>query len=596
MKKIFLILGGLFLTTFLIWSRFYQLNILPASLTHDETIYAVNAKSYTLQGNNLAQSHRPWGLEPIHPMYAEWPATIMSLGFLVKNNPLFATHFSSALMGVLLPFVFGWLLWGIWKNKQLAMIGIIIAAANPLLWQFSRLSYDTFYSVFFYLAAGAIYVNLKHKQRWWSLPLLMIGFFQYQGLKLLLVPWVGLLFLLKFTSLKKIKAQIFKPVGLVVAATISMSLIYGLVLLPHQQTNDRLHQTIFSGSDTIVKQVDTSRRLSLRSPWQKYVTNKFTQSGWFMIDRWLGAFNPNLLFRYGEPNTSGFAVWTHGIFYLVDAILILLGVVALLANKKTRWGGWLVLLSIIMFSIPDLINTMSEWHLPRTFLAYMMLLILISWGGWWIWQNKFWRWVMSGVYLISIAHFGYQYFYRYPVTHLDAGTWDERVAATYAGFAQSEHQIWIYSDTPEMTFYNYLLYNNLITNENLTTIKATVLANQDQPQRHYSLGQVSITNDCIDINQDKIHIWKVGHSFCKSEEENNEVSFAKAKATQSSRLTIPAVLDSGASYHLYGDTICQQYQLPQFVHLQQIKDLDLNQMTPQQFCQTWITDLRGFNQ
>lgn len=592
MKKIFFSLSGIFLIIFLFWSRFYQLDLLPASLTHDEAVYAVQAKSYALQGSSLTQTHRPWSLKPIHPMYAEWPATIMSLGFLVNDNSLQATHFSSALMGVLLPFLFGWLLWGIWKNKQLAIAGVVMATISPLLWQFSRLSYDTFYSVFFYLAGGAVYVNLKNKQCWWSLPLFIIGFFQYQGLKLLLTPWLVLLFLLKFPSLKKIKNQLLKPMGLIVGATVILSLIYGLILLPSQKTDNRLGKTIFSGSENITQQVDTDRRLSLLSPWSKYATNKFTHSGWFMVDRFLGAFNPNLLFRYGEPNTSGFAVWTHGIFYLADAVLILLGVVALLSKKKTRWGGALILVSILIFSAPNLINIMSQWHLPRTFLAYVLLLVLTSWGSWLVWQDKFWRWIMCGVYLASTVYFSYQYFYRYPVTHLDAGTWDERIAATYAGLAQPK-EVWIYSDTPEMTFYNYLLYENLITKDSLDEIKNTVLLNQDQQNRYYSLEDgITITNGCIDVTLDRTHVWKIGHSFCKTEDET---LVSKQELARTNRLTIPAVLDSGEAYRIYGDTICQQYKLSPFVHLQHLQDLDLNHMNQQQFCQKWITDLRGLN-
>jgi hypothetical protein len=595
--KIFWILASVVFVAFLFWSRFYQLSLLPASLTHDETVYAITAKSFTLQGSDLTQSHRPWSLEPIHSMYAEWPPMIMSLGFLVSNNSLLATHFSSALMGVLLPFLFGWLLWGIWKNKQLAIIGTIVAAASPLLWQFSRLSYDTFYSVFFYLAGGAIYVNLKDNRKFWSLALFTIGFFQYQGLKLLLVPWVLLLFLLKNQKPKQVLTHLFKPAGLILGMTVFISLIYGLVLLPNQQTNARLGETIFSGSETITQQVDTDRRLSLISPWQKYTTNKFTQSGLFMIDRLLGAFNPNLLFRYGEPNTSGFAVWTHGIFYLADAILILLGIVALLAKKKTRWGGALILLSIFIFSIPNLINTMSEWHLPRAFLAYTMLLILISWGGWLVWQHKFWRWVASGVYLISIIYFSYQYFYRYPVTHLDAGTWDERIATTYASQASSSKPVWIHTSTPEMTFYNYLLYQNKIEPENLEKIKETITANQDRITKRYQLGQITVTNDCVDISQERISIWEIDHNFCKTvEHERDEESFRKQKMTQATRLSIPAVLDSGEAYLIYGYDICQQYELSPYVHLQKIQDLNLNEMSQQQFCQKWITDLRGFHQ
>lgn len=590
-------LCGIFLFTFLIWSRFYQLNLLPSSLTHDETIYAVNAKSYVLQGKDLSQSHKPWSLNPIHPMYAEWPTAVMSFGFLFSGNPLFATHFSSALMGILLPFVFGWLLWGIWKNKQLAIIGVIIAATSPLLWQFSRLSYDTFYSAFFYLAAGAIFINLKDKQHWWSLPFFIIGFFQYQGLKLLLVPWVGLLFLLKSPSIKKIKANIVKPMGLIVAASIVLSLIYGLVLLPRQQTHNRLNSTILSGSKTISQQVNTDRRLSLLSPWLTLTTNKITHSGWFMIDRFVGAFNPNLLFRFGEPNTSGFAVWTHGIFYLIDAGLIILGIVALLSKKKTKWSGSLILLSILIFSLPNVINTMSQWHLPRTFLAYLILLILVSWGSWLVWQDKLWRWIVSGTYLLSVAYFGYQYFYRYPVTHLDAGTWDERIATTYATTAtdhQSDTQVWIHSSTPEMTFYNYLLYQRQIKKSSLSTINQILNDNQELIEKKYQLGNVVITNECVDIDQNRISIWEADHSFCKSiEHERDEASFKKQEKTRKSRLSISAVLDSGTTYHIYGDTVCQQYELSPFVHLQHISDLDLDKMTSQQFCQKWITDLRN---
>ncbi len=593
MKKILAILGGITLLSFLIWSRFYQLNLLPASLTHDETIYAANAKSYLLQGRDLTQTHNPWDISPIHPLYAEWPATVMSLGFILINNPLLATHFSSALMGVIFPFIFGWLLWGLWKNKQLTVIGIVIAATNPLIWQFSRLSYDTFYSVFFYLVGGAIFVNLKGKKAWWSLPLLIIGFFQYQGLKLLLFPWIGVLFLLKNQSLNKVRDNVLRSTGIIMITTVVVSLFYGLVVLPKQQTNNRLNSTIFSGSDIIAQQVDTDRRLSLVSHWNKYVSNKLTQNGWFMIDRFIDAFNPYLLFRYGEPSQSGFAIWTHGIFYLIDALMIILGISMLLGKKKTKLSGFLILFSLLIFSVPNVINTMSEWHIPRTFLAYTMLLIIISWGGLLAWQDKFWRWIVGGAYLISIIHFGYQYFYRYPVTHLDAGTWDERVVSTYASHISDNQLIWIYTDTPEMTFYNYLLYTNKINKNNLDKIKNTIIKNKDLTKKHYSLANVIVTNDCVELTENKVHLWKTGHSFCKDEGENDEASFARERQTQSQRLSIPAVLDSGETYRIYGDKTCNQYQLSSFVHLQHLDDLNLDKMNTQQFCQKWITDLRS---
>jgi len=119
-----------------------------------------------------------------------------------------------------------------------------------------------------------------------------------------------------------------------------------------------------------------------------------------------------------------------------------------------------------------------------------------------------------------------------------------------------------------------------------------VLSNQDQQNKHYSLEKVTVTNDCVDVISDRTHVWKIGHSFCKTQDEN---LIEQQELAKTNRLTIPAVLDSGEAYRIYDDIICQQYELSPFVHLQKIQDLNLNQMNQQQFCQKWITDLRGLN-
>lgn len=582
--------GILFLASFLCFTRFYQLRLLPASLTHDETVYAAQAASYALRLKSLNGQHRPWFLTPFHEMYAELPATVISLGFLLTDQALLATHLPSALMGILLPFIFGWLLWGIWQDKTLSWCGVLVGAASPLWWQFSRLSYDTFYSTFFYLAGGALYLNLKGRKKLWSLLPLTIGFFQYQGLKLLLVPWLLLLFALdnfkyKLTW-KRLKAKLPHPPAWIIYAGLGLSLLYGLILLPSQKTSLRSQQTIFQTPQQVVDRVNTNRRLSLNSPYKTLVTNKATNTIWFMIDRFLGAFNPGLLFRYGEPNASGFAVWTHGIFYLVDGLLIIIGLITLLTQKKQRLTGIWLNLAILVFSLPDLVNTLSQWHLMRTFLAYSVLLIFISWGCKTLWQNKLWRWPLVIIYTISIAYFSYQYFYRYPVTHLDAGTFDERLASTYAGLAVKEkpqQEIFIHADTPKMTFYNYLLYEQLIQPKNLAQIEETILANEQQKIKHYRLGAVTVTNGCVDPLSKQTHIWEIGHSFCQKE---------GAEKFKTNRLTIPAVLDSGEQYRLHGDQLCNDYKLKSYVHLGSSSQLALDKMSVQEFCQTWLTDLR----
>ena len=95
-----LFLTGLMLTTFfLFWSRLFLLQIIPSTIPHDELVYAAQAKSYALQGTTIDQLHFWWQLTPFDAMYAELPATLMSLGFLFSHNALIGAHFTSALMG-----------------------------------------------------------------------------------------------------------------------------------------------------------------------------------------------------------------------------------------------------------------------------------------------------------------------------------------------------------------------------------------------------------------------------------------------------------------------------------------------------------------
>lgn len=606
-KKWWWLGGVLLLLSFLVFTRFYQLKSVPGSLTHDEVVYAIQAKSYVLQGTNLTQDHRPWSIKPIHPLYAEWPATIMSLGFLISNNSQIASHFSSALMGVLLPFVFGWLAWGLWQKKELAIISTIITASSPLLWQFSRLSYDTFYSAFFYVLGGALLVNLKNRQKLWSLLSLTIGFFQYQGLKLLLVPWVLMIFLLEMfgekfkPNLKNIWdkgwAKFKTEAGWVLILTTALTLIFGTVLLPRVETNGRLSRNIFTDTAQFAKSVNTERRLSLTTPLAKFASNKITVTQKFVIDRLFGSFNPWLLFMNGEPNTTGFAVWTHGIFYLLDGILILLGLSYLFSQEKTRSAGVILLGSVVVFSAPNLINTMSEWHMMRTFLAYVTLLFIISWGAYLVWQQKIWRWALVLLYGVSVLNFSYHYFFRYPITNLDAGTFDERLVAKYVSLAEekTDKNIVVYTQTADMTFFNYLLYEQKMASENLGELKMTVEKNIGQKIRSYQLGRITFTDGCVDIDADQITLWEINHTFCQNDEEPDQELMTRQEKFRLDRLTIPAVLDSGEAYRIQNDAVCSQYELNSFAHLQNLHQLDLAKMNDQEFCQTWITDLRPLN-
>lgn len=589
------------LVFFLVVSRFYQLDKFPVSLTHDETVYAIQAKSLALQNTNTSQNLGWFALQPIHSMYAEWPASLMAPFFWLTSNPILVAHLLPALMGVMLPFGLAWLAWGIWQDRRLSITLFSLSVFSPLLWQFGRLSFDSIFSVFFYVWAGAILLNFKG---WWkliSLPILVLGFFQYQGLKLLLVPWVGSLLLLDFVVsidkldlklvVKKIIDYLAKPISIVFYLSLILTFVYGFVILPSQNVNNRLSKTIFTDNQFLSEQVNTQRRLSFQNPIGSIFSNKFSQAGLFMTKNLLSAFSPKLLFIETEPQVSGFAVWSHGVFYLVDGLLILIGLFAIFHQRNTRAQGFILVLMPIIFSLPSVINTLSEWYLLRQILAYLILLILASWGVWYLWRFNQLKWMVFSLYFLSVANFIYQFYFRYPIYAADAQEVQERIIARYIDLAQQNDPMeafTIYTPEPERYFASYLLYSDSLNEESKNLVA------QAYRDEKYELGNIEFVSGCVDLTRAGVLIGDILQLPC-AEDNTDEFSIYDPNLVEEkieSALSIPSVADSGEQFRIYDDQLCQQYHMKAYFAPSSLADFQVEDMTTSDFCYTWITDLR----
>lgn len=585
---------------FLIFTRLFLLDIVPVGLVHDETVYAIQAKSFAVQGKTLNQEQSWWSLQPVDPMYAELPSVMMAPAFWVTANNLLASHLSSAVLGILFPFIFAWLIYGIWQNKTLALIAGYVAAFNPFYWQFSRLGYDSFFSVFFYLLGAAILVNTKNWYTLTSLPVFFLGFFQYQGLKLVLIPWVAGIIALKYFesnvttsfSLVSIKNIFFSRSNIflngILLSVVLLTLFYGLVLLPQQNLNDRTKFTIFSDK-TISNQVNTDRRLSIDSPVSGILINKAINIAEFMAVRLARSFSPELLFLKGEP-VSTFAVRTHGIFYLLDILLMAAGIYFLITKKKGLIVIFILIPMTIVMATPSLINTMSEWYFIRMHLSYLILLFFISWGGYWIFQKKNIRLIFFVIYLGGVVAFGYQYFFRYPILSADRANIAERVIAKYSSLVDPHTQIIVRTGAPEFLFFNYLLYSNNLNESTVEEISSQLQSIKNQSARRLKIKNVTFTNECIPEAVEAVTISDIQFSVCDRtslDSFNNTIASSSAKQS----LVIPSILDSGERYRITGDTLCHQYKQSTFINIKSLKQFDMGKMSAQEFCTTWITDL-----
>lgn len=592
------------LSTFI---HFFRLNTIPSTLTHDEMVYAVQARSLATNGNSLDGKQSWFSLFPTDPLYAEWPASIMAFSHLILQHPIAATHAPSAVMGTLLPFLFGWLIYGIWRNKNVALWAVFFSLFNPLLWQLGRLGYDPFYSLFFYIAGGAILLNTQRHTKLLSLPFFVLGFFQYQGFKLLLLPWIATLIgmqLLAQTPWKNLretanevwKKQKLLPFIAPVATLFMLVIAYGVLLLPQQNVGNRLSQTFWNETETYTLQVNNKRRQALPVAFDSLITNKGTEMLDFVVYRVFDVFHWQEMFRSLDASVNGFFAWQYGRYYVLDALLIGVGLYALIIHQKTRPSLAFLCLAILGLTFPSVINTMSEWHEFRSLLSFTLILAIISWGAEELRKNRLVFYPVAGAYMLGTLLFAHHYFFRYPIYTADDARFIERVVSRYIELsAQKDPQrkIVVYADGtngPDFFWKSHLLYSRQITPENKDGIA------QSLQNGEWKIGNVTFKEGCVvqEDLQNSTLIFVADAQICS--DDKTVMGDAQAMNVSSARFTppilsLPAMKDSGEIFRIQNDILCDQNTLSTYISPKTIAELQLEDQNAQAFCRSWVTYL-----
>lgn len=602
-----ILIAGLILVSLL--TRLYKLDQIPGTLTHDETVYAIQARSLAVQGKTWDQKLGWFSLQPVDPMYAEWPASLIAPFFWLTSNPLLAVHLPSAVMGAVIPFLLGLVVFDWYRNRRLSLWVVTVAVFNPFLWEFSRLAYDGVYSVFFYLLGTVILLYLPKYWKLLSLPVFLFGFFQYQGLKLLLVPWVLAMIALHqarqleldFNKPKQVVSQLFQRARalhsaeiLVAVAVIILTLVYGLVLLPKQNVNDRLRFMVWNDQKLLGNfshQVDVEHRLSFTSPLTKVFSNKVTVVASYMIVMIFSVFDPRHLFLYLSATVNGFAVWQHGLFYVIDGVLLLVGVYALFRRRSWRLTSVGLVGLIFVSMVPALINTMSDWPELRAILTYTLLSVVIGAGLYLLTQNRILRWIVLGIYAVSISFFSFQYFTRYPIYSADFGHYTDRLLSSYVVHAHQAHPdqpiiVYVHDGGDiKYLFQNYLLYSREFTSAQAPQISADIQKNI------WRVGNVEFKSGCIrkaDVGAQTLIRERDG-AICEDGEVEPKTKEVQPKVSlPQTFLSLAAISDSNELFRIHNDKLCQGVQTPGFLHPRALRQFALEKLSDTEFCQTWV--------
>lgn len=573
----FLFLVGIFL-------HFYKLESLSPVVSHDEIYYLAEAKTIALDGHDLTGQVSPLSLQAANPLYAELPGTVMMMGnWFFPNNPVVAGRFIHAILGSAFAIVLAGVVLRLFKSRKLALLVAVLCLFNPWWFQNSRMSFDSLLSLFFYFSA--IWVGLSSQKKWLPLSffLFVIGFYQYQGLKILLLPMIFALVLYQTKVLEvqpsqwlsKLKANYIYGIFLLLAV---LFFAVHIIRLGKSEAGGRVNDLIFLNNDFIQARLNTQRAQGLLSPFNKIFVNKATVLFEVFSEKYVNSFELSQLFLHVDVLRNPFAVWSKGVFHLTDLPLIILGAWTLWSQKKWRSKAMLIGMMILIAPLPSAINSKDTWMFFRSSFLFPWLIILAGMGMWkmWNWRPK---WLFIGgifIYGLFVSTFFYDYFVRYPVYGTTDRYFAERVLTRYANEEkESGKQVYIYGEEPYFTFTTYISLANEINKNTLPQI------HQAYNSKEYSVNGVHVVGECFSPKNlsDAVAIVDARTPFCDGESD--------ADVNVNTEVAILSLLDSGSIFKIYNDSTCRKYGLPRFSHITE-DVFNIESLSQETFCKSFF--------
>ena len=535
LKKILLVLTFIVL----VLSRFIYLDRFPVGISHDELEYILSAKSYFSSGTDLSGFSFPSSIFQTNTLgsISFLPALILSpyYGLIPLNQ--FTARLPYIIINFLTAFVFYLLVKKLFQNKNFALFSSIIFLANPWSFYLSRTASDTAFALLFYLLGINFILDKSPKKLFLSFLFFILGFFSYHGAKPILIPLV--LVCLFYSKIH------IKPKLLFLSSIVAIFSLYflGSRFFANSASQTRSQEILFINQNLIGQTVNTDRQSSLESPLKNIFINKLTISLEMFSQKYFSAFSPDVLFISGDSSGT-YRFGRHGLFYLVDFVFIIFGLISLF--KKYPHQAKFLSLLILISPITTAISTVGTSTINRSFLLFPILIIFSSFGIYSL--NKF----LSFLVFVSFAGFLYFYFFQFPIIGQENYFFSQRIIANYISRNNTNNLVVVDSE-PREVFLEASFYSPKNKVEN-TIFTSTCPKNFDSKTTYI-----------------------IKSSICDPKINNiksiNEEQFG------------------GPLYFIINDFLCSSYLSPKYLRFHLIKDYLLEKMQTSNFCQTWIKSI-----
>lgn len=558
--------------------RFWNLDLNPVGLVHDEIHQVVNAKSMALTGEGAAGTGA--GIFQNEPycdgncVFGELPSYILiPFSFFKTSFPLLKTPL--ILASVLMIFWFIKLFENLTKNKWAGiMVGLMIAI-NPWAINFGRTAYENVFAYMFY--AWSLYLltkkSFKLKNQLVAIFLGLAASMSYFGAKPIFVPLMlvglGYGFWMEKKNLKK-----YLILGII---TIGLMGGYGLIL-KNSYAGARLKETSLMNNQ-IINQVNEERRMSLEIPFFRDVfINKYTVLSKILLKKFFFGLAPNYLFNEGELGEDHMMIANHPFMYLIDLPLIILGFYGLVIISVPA----AILVGAIIFILPitPTLSNYSNTYALRSGLTYPILAAVAAVGIYFLIKkikNKKGKFLVGTilvvVYLISLINFLVMYWYRNPFEKSAGWAFFEREAVNYIGLIKEnnkEVKFEVITQDPVDMIYEYAIFSGKINDKSFIEKMNETIKN-----RNYEIDGIKFSKTCpIKIEKEKVYLMAQNQNCIK--EPNNLPRISELR-------------DAGTRWAIPNEILCKDIKLPQYPYPRKIEEFKIENMARENFCKIWIS-------
>jgi len=393
-------------------TRFISLQSLPPALNRDEAAIGWNSYSILQTSRDEHGQYLPLAFKSIGdykmPLYI-YAATIPVKLFGLND---FSIRFWSALAGAVSVLAVFYLVKALTKKTSPPIIAALLLALNPWAIFYSRIGFEANLSLAFFLSAMTLLLY-GFKSIWrfnLGLLLLLASFLTYSS-SLIFTP----IFLAIFLFINRKKLTKNKVVVLTIFSLISILIFKSIWNVSAQKSNI----TVFS-NPTIINQYNQTRtqiyqqnKLLARTWWNKKVF--YTR---LIANNYFKSFSPEFLLTVGG-NHPWHRIPGVGNFLFVEIFLAIIGLYSLFKNKNKANLG--ILLTWLLIAPLASAITIDAPHSTRSLYLLPVILILSALGFSQLKNMKFKKenkrkiiTLLSGLYLINLVYFGYQYIFIYP--------------------------------------------------------------------------------------------------------------------------------------------------------------------------------------